>query len=119
MSTETTAIALVVIAEITIGVGTCAALFGIMTDNRQASKHGYAIAGAGQLAQAAGQWLEHKWLGLGASALLVAWLWWLWWRSGGDDDWRKRRRKLGSWARSHIPRPTIVAIRTTPSGAGT
>lgn len=57
-------------------------------------------------------WLGHQWFWFWlCSAGAGSWAW-LWWQAGGDDDWRKRRRQIRDWARSHIPRPVVVKIRT-------
>ena len=58
---------------------------------------------------------QFLWFWWDAAVFAVA-VWW-WWKSGGDDDWRKRRRKAAAWARSHLPRPTVVRIRLGPVGA--
>lgn len=69
-----------------------------------------ALAGLGQLLIGVANFLDHRWGWSVLSLLLATWHLYRWWNNH-DDDWKKRKRRVGSWVKSHIPKPTIVVIR--------
>lgn len=74
----------------------------------------YLVMAVGFFLGGVARWLDRNWAVVGVDVFFCAFYGWLWWHHGGDDDWRKRRRRVTDWARSHIPRPSVIQLRPIP-----
>lgn len=117
MSISATAMALCLVG-LTLTLAGAARVVAQTLRGAYLDKRASAWSAIGFFMLAVSAWLIHNWPAVGFDAFFCALHVVAWWKSGGDDDWRKRRRQLRDWARSHVPRPTVVQIRplaTVPS----
>jgi hypothetical protein len=116
VTATTTGLILIAASTALVVGGLSVMVIGALTGDKRAPKRCYAMQAVGDLMGAIGQSIIANRVGFWIGVFFGAWMTWLWWKAGGDDDTRKRRRQLRDWVKSHIPKPVIVAIRTTPAG---